>query len=95
MRLHRIVIASIFSLTLGIAGCGGGDAGDNCSSNDECGSGLICAHIAVCGPDGLDDCPGLCGQPCDTDMECPGGEFCGATAGGMRICQDSVAPLMD
>jgi hypothetical protein len=28
------------------------------------------------------------------DEECPSG-FCGATIGGMMICQDSTAPLME
>lgn len=95
MKLHRIVIASIFALSLSIAGCGGGGEGDTCTNADECGSNLICAQIAVCGPDSLDDCPGLCGQPCDLDEECIDGMFCGATIGGMRICQDSTAPLME
>ena len=95
MKLHRIVIASIFSLTLALAACGGGDEGANCNKDGECGGGLICAHIVVCGPDTLDTCPGLCGQPCELDEECVEGSFCGATAGGMRICRDSVAPLMD
>jgi len=94
MKLHRIVIASIFALTLGFAGCGGGGEGDTCAKDDECGSGLICAHIAVCGPEALEDCPGLCGQPCTMDEECPSG-LCGETIGGMRICMASEAPLME
>ncbi|RLB54340.1 MAG: hypothetical protein DRJ42_09475 [Deltaproteobacteria bacterium] len=92
MSLHRIVTASIFALILGLAGCGGGDAGDNCANDDECGSGLICAEIAVCAP-GATDCPGLCGQPCNTDDECPEGVRCGITIGGMEICQDSTTGL--
>jgi hypothetical protein len=94
MKLHHTVIASIFALSLTLAGCGGGGEGDSCNTDDNCGSGLICAHIAVCGPEALEDCPGVCGQPCELDEECESGN-CGETIGGMRICQTSTAPLME
>ncbi len=90
MKAYHIVIASFFALVL--SACGGGSEGDSCHTDDNCGSGLICAHIAVCGPDNLDSCPGMCGQPCETDEECPT-NLCGATIGGMRICQESMAPM--
>lgn len=92
MSLHRIAIASILAVSLGLAACGGGSAGDTCYKDDECGSGLICADIAVCGPEEA-ECPGICGQTCETNADCPEGIICGPTTGGIRICHESVEGL--
>jgi hypothetical protein len=55
------------------AGCGGGDAGDTCTSSADCGGDLFCR-----GPDE----PQVCGIPpredCAVDQDCGGGLVCHA-----------------
>ena len=81
--LKRIVLTALFGLAM--LGCGGGDEGDNCEVESDCGSGLLCAQIAVCV---TAPCPGVCGYPCDTDADCSEGQ-CGDSAGGQRVCHNS------
>ena len=86
MTAKRTLTALFFGLALTL-GCGGGDVGDNCEMEEDCGGDLLCAYSAVC-PIG-EPCPGVCGQPCAIDTDCEEGQMCGESTGGQRICQAS------
>lgn len=66
---------------LSLLGCAS-DVGSACTNEDDCGGSTICAHDALCGD--LDNCVGVCSDPCDTDDDCSNEERCFTEPGGGR-----------
>ena len=81
-----MLVAAVLGLAL--VACGGGEEGQDCSVDDDCDDGLICAQIAECFDD---DCLGLCLKPCNTDDDCPGDRLCGSQIGSPEdVCRSSI-----
>lgn len=66
------------------------NAGDVCSSDDDCGGRKICALLSPC--DG-DDCFGTCRPSCESTDECADEEMCVTDRVGRLHCRPS--PVRD
>ncbi|HJK92675.1 MAG TPA: hypothetical protein RMH85_06890 [Polyangiaceae bacterium LLY-WYZ-15_(1-7)] len=72
MRTLGPLRSILLALPLLALACGGGDIGDECDSDGDCSSGLVCTPWPCLVP----PCPASCEQPCEEDAECPDGRVC-------------------
>ncbi len=84
---HLFVSLLFVSCLLVLSACG--EKKDNsCTTDSQCGSSLICAHLSACGPEG---CPGICSTPCDSQEQCGTNELCVDELGSRRgYCRHDV-----
>src|SRR5688572_6473231 len=59
-RMRRFVVAGLLIAVLGCSDDEGGAAGENCTTSDDCGGGLVC----LCA---MDPIPGTCSKTCGDD----------------------------
>lgn len=80
--------AILVGASLLAASCGD-TTGKQCDANGDCSDGQICAPI-VAGCVSANDCPGICGDPCESDDDCEGDETCQVSAGAATaaICRE-------
>lgn len=79
-------VQALLGLAVLVAACGD-TTGKQCTSSDDCSDGQRCAPV-VAGCLSLNDCPGVCGDPCTQDGDCEGDETCQLGSGvDFSICR--------
>jgi len=82
--MRKALLSLLIGSALSVAGCGGTNVGQSCTTNSDCSNGLSC-NTAQPG--------GYCTKGCSQEgsiTECPGGSVCSSQGGGLlcaAVCQ--------